>query len=150
MTSLSDSGGIKGYRFCEEDFAPGFVDRATEDHLPKLSPDKQKAELAIRQADKRGQSRALATFVFEKLEIATRLLDETKGKHLFELSIARTDIFHRADLRIYDEIVQALQSAKNADDLIREFWAGVERPDPRIELSVAKATVVRRIVGANR
>jgi len=92
MANLSEGGAIKGYRFCEEDFAPGFVDQATKDHLPKLSADKQKAEIAIRQADKRGPSRAIATFVFEKLEIAKRLLDETKGKHLFEFSIARSDI----------------------------------------------------------
>jgi hypothetical protein len=150
MSGLSDGGDITGYRFCEEDFEPGYVDQATEDHLPKLSPDKQKAEIAIRQADKRGPSRAMATFVFEKLEIAERLLDETKGKHLFELSVTRTDVLHRADLRIYDEVVQALRSGKNPDDLIKEFWAGVERPDPRIELAVSKATVVRKIVDAHR
>jgi len=150
MASVPSEGEIKAYRFCEEDFAPGFVDRATEDHLPKLSPDKQKAELAIRRADKRGPSRAMATFVFERLEIAKRLLDETKGKHLFELAIARDDVLHRADLRIYDEVVHALKKAENADGLIEEFWAGVERPDPRMELSVAKATVLRKIVDADR
>jgi hypothetical protein len=150
MSSLSDSSEIQGYRFCEEDFEPGFVDQATADHLPKLAPDKQKAEIAIREADRRGPSRAIATFVFERLEIAKRLLNETKGKHLFKLSIIRADVLHRADLRIYDEIVKTLESGKNAEDLIREFWAGVERPDPRIELSVLKATVIRKIVDANR
>ncbi|HET7912406.1 MAG TPA: hypothetical protein VFL49_10270, partial [Pseudolabrys sp.] len=87
--------------------APGFVEQATEDHLPTLSPDKQKAEIAIRRADGRGPSRALSTFVFEKLNIAQRLLDENKGKHLLEFTIAPADILHRADLRIYDEIVRA-------------------------------------------
>jgi hypothetical protein len=150
MSDVSDTGDIKGYRYCEEDFPRGYVNQALEDHLPKLSPDKQKAEIAIRQADKRGPPRAYATFVFEKLEIAKRLLDETKGKHLFELSISRADILHRADLRIYDEIVQALRNGEGADTLIKEFWAGVERPDPRIELSVAKAAIVRKVVDANR
>jgi hypothetical protein len=141
---------IKGYRFCEQDFAPGSVDQATEDHLPKLAPEKQKAEIAIRQADTRGPLRAIATFVFEELEIATRLLDETKGKHLFELSIAKADVWHRADLRIYDEIVDALQAAADVKRLLAEFWDGLERPDPRMELAVARATVVRKIVDADR
>lgn len=43
---------LTGYRYCEEDFQPGHVEKATSDHLPDLSPDKQKAEIAIRQGDK--------------------------------------------------------------------------------------------------
>ena len=57
---------------------------------------------------------------------------------------------HRADLRIYDEIVRALQRAESAEGLMREFWDGAERPDPRIELSVVRATVVRKIADADQ
>ena len=151
MTSeaINSTRLLTGYRYCEEDFQPGHIDEATADHLPNLSPDKQKAEIAIRQGDKRGALRAHATFVFEKLEIAARLLGETKGKHLFELSIVPSDIFHRADLRIYDEIVAALQENETVDHLVREFWKGLERPDPRVELCVAKATVVKKLIDAD-
>jgi hypothetical protein len=141
---------LTGYRYCEEDFKPGHAERADGDHLPDLTPEKKNAEIIIRQGDERGSLRAKATFVFESLEIALRLLNETRGKHLFELSIDPRHVFHRADLRIYDEIVAALQKGKNVDQLVRQFWAGVERPDPRIELCVAEATIVKKLEDANR
>ena len=141
---------LTGYRFCEEDFQPGHLERAASDHLPELSPDKQKAELAIRKGDKRGLLRAKATFVFEKFEVAARLLDETRGKHLFELSIDPRDIVHRGDLRIYDEIAATLKTRGNVEPLVKEFWDGIERPDPRIELCVVKATIVKKLVDADR
>lgn len=141
---------LTGYRYCEEDFQPGHVEQAAGDHLPDLRPDKQEAEIVIRRGDKRGALRGQATFVFEKFEIAARLLNETRGKHLFELSVDPSDVFHRADLRIYDEIVAALQKGEKVNHLVREFWAGIERTDPRIELCVAKATIVRKLVDATR
>jgi nitrite reductase/ring-hydroxylating ferredoxin subunit len=66
MTSdaIRQTSLLMGYRYCEEDFQPGHVEKATSDHLPDLSPDKQKAEIAIRQGDKRGSLRARAIFVF--------------------------------------------------------------------------------------
>ena len=141
---------LTGYRYCEEDFQPGHIERAKGDHLPDLNPDKQRAETVIRQGDKRGELRGRATYVFEKLDVALRLLNETTGKHLFELSIDPNDIFHRGDLRIYDEIVAALKNGEKVDDLVRAFWEGVERPDPRIELCIAKGNVVRKLVDAGR
>jgi hypothetical protein len=39
---------MKGYRYYESDLDPGYIDRPKSDHLPELSPDKQKAEIAIR------------------------------------------------------------------------------------------------------
>lgn len=49
------------------------------------------------------------------------------------MEIDTKDILHRADLRIYDEIVEALKQNKNADRLVKEFWQGVERPSPRTD-----------------
>lgn len=139
MTSKPEgqTRSLIGYRYCEEDLQPGYVEHAAGDHLPELSPDKQKAEVVIRRGDKRGVLRAQAIFVFEKFEVAARLLNETTGKHLFELSIDPRDVFHRADLRIYDEIVRALQKGEKVNQLVRQFWEGVQRADPRIELCVA-------------
>jgi hypothetical protein len=62
------------------------------------------------------------------------------------MEIDADDILHRADLRIYDEIVEALQHNKNADHLVKEFWQGVERPSPRMELVVRKAIAVEKLV----
>jgi hypothetical protein len=137
---------MKGYRYYESDLDPGYIDRPKSDHLPELSPDKQKAEIAIRQGDERGSFRAHAVFVFEKLEVAKGLLGKTPGKHLYEMEIDMDDILHRADLRIYDEIVEALKQNKNTDQLVKEFWQGVERPSPRMELTVRKATAVEKLV----
>ena len=58
-----------GYRYCEEDLQRGYVDQAAGDHLPELSPDKQKVEVVIRRGDKRGALRAQAIFGFEKFEV---------------------------------------------------------------------------------
>ena len=137
---------MKGYRYYESDLDPGYIDRPKSDHLPELSPDKQKAEIAIRQGDERGSFRAHAVFVFEKLEVAKGLLGKTPGKHLYEMEIDMDDILHRADLRIYDEIVEALKQNKNTNQLVKEFWQGVERPSPRMELTVRKATAVEKLV----
>jgi hypothetical protein len=137
---------MKGYRYYESDLDPGYIDRPKSDHLPELSPDKQKAEIAIRQGDKRGSLRAHAIFVFEKLEVAKGLLGKTPGKHLYEMEIDADGILHRADLRIYDEIVEALKRNKSVDRLVKEFWQGIERPSPRMELTVRKAIVVEKLV----
>jgi hypothetical protein len=71
-------------------------------------------------------------------------------KHLYEMEIDADDILHRADLRIYDEIVEALKQNKNVDELVKEFWQGVERPFPRMELTVRKATAVEKLVDENK
>jgi hypothetical protein len=136
----------KGYRFYETDFQPGYIDTPAEDHLPNLSPDKQRAEAAIRAGDPRGRSRAHALYLFEDLNVAKGLLSETKGEQLYECRIDIQDILHRGDLRIYDQVVEALKNGRPADELIREYWAGVEREAPRIELVVNRCIFVRKIV----
>jgi hypothetical protein len=133
------------YRYYEQDLPPGYVDTPQVDHLDKLSPEKQKAEIAIRKGDKRGQSRAGAIFVFEKLDVAKALLIEARDQYLFEVSVDEKDVVHRADLRIYDEIVETLKKNEDPRSLIKEFWMGVERPSPRIELEVKKVIIVKKI-----
>lgn len=135
-----------GFKYLDSDLQPGHEVLPKDDHFPNLSAEKQKAEAVIRAGDPRGRQRAHAVFVFERRKIAEGLLDETDGKHLYELSVEPQDILSRSDLRIYDEIVEALRGGRNAGGLIEEFWAGIERPDPRIELTVAKARVRRKLV----
>jgi hypothetical protein len=69
-----------------------------------------------------------------------------RHKHLYEMEIDADDILHRADLRIYDEIVEALKQNNNAHQLVKEFWQGIERPFPRMELTVRKATAIEKLV----
>jgi hypothetical protein len=134
------------FRYLDDDLAPGHVVLPQGDHFHNLSGDKQNAESAIRAGDPRGEMRANAVFAFEKREVAEALLHATDGEHLYELLVEPQDILSRSDLRIYDEIVEALREERNADALIREFWAGVERPRPRIELTVAKAVVRQKLI----
>lgn len=83
-----------------------------------------------------GEATSAARYVLRRylglknLKSAARLLNETRGQHLFELSIDPRDVFHRADLRIYDEIVRALQKGEEINQLVRQFWEGVEMADP--------------------
>ena len=135
-----------GYRYCEADYQPGYADTPSEDHLPKLEPEKQRAEIAIREGDKRGRSRPHALYLFESIDVAKRLLGETKGKQLYECWVDDSDILHRGDLRIYDEVVEALENNEDPDDLIRQYWAGEEREAPRVELVVKRCTFVRKFV----
>jgi hypothetical protein len=135
-----------GFRYLPENLPPGHKVRPKSDHFWNLSADKQKAEAAIRAGDSRGQVRSHAVFVFENRDVAMELLHETDGKHLYELSLEEQDILSRSDLRIYDEIVEALKQNKNVAVLVREFWDGVERPAPRIELTIAKAVIQRKLV----
>jgi|1185.fasta_scaffold27264_1 hypothetical protein len=135
-----------GFKYLDDKLDPGYVLKPQGDHLPKLSADKQRAEVAIRGGDPRGALRANAVFVFEDRSVAEALLGETPGEHLYEVAVEEGDILHRGDLRIYDEIVDALKHKAPVDALVKEFWAGVERPRARNELVVSKATIRRKLV----
>jgi hypothetical protein len=135
-----------GYRYFPEDFPPGHVVTPKADHFCNLAPDKQKAEAAIRAGSTRGNIRANSVFVFESRQVAENLLHETDGKHLYEVRVEEKDILCRADLRIYDEIVERLKEGKAVDALVKEFWEGAERPSPRIELTVRKVVINRKLI----
>lgn len=142
MTAIRQSG----FRYFDSPFAPGHLVLPQSDHFQNLSKEKQAAEAAIRAGDPRGKLRANAIFVFEKREVAERLLEKTPGEHLYEVSFESGDILNLSDLRIYDEIVEALRRKQNAERLVKEFWDGIERADPRIELTVNKVTVCRKLI----
>src|SRR3954469_2111764 len=134
-----------GFKYLDDKLDPGYVLKAQGDHLPKLSAEKQRAEVAIRGGDPRGSLRANAVFVFEDRSVAEALLGETPGEHLYEVAVEER-VLHRGDLCIYDEIVDALKHKTPVDALVKEFWAGVERPRARNELVVSKATIRRKLV----
>lgn len=125
-----------GYKFSEEECQPGELVIARADHLPGLSADKQRAELAIRRGDPRGPLRGHAVFAFAERRVAEDLLGKVDGQHLYEMAIEEEDILHRGDLRIYDEIVERLKAGDAVDELVAEFWEGRCRPRPRVELCV--------------
>src|SRR5205085_7783534 len=133
------------FRYFDSDLEPGHVVTPHGDHLADLSADKQKAEAAIRAGDSRGHIRGNSIFVFESRKVAEGLLGETDGKHLYEVTVYDRDILNRADLRIYDEIVQALKYGRDARPLVKEFWDGVERSCPRIDFTVIKLTLRRTL-----
>ena len=139
-------GMKRTFKYVDGDCAPGQLIEAKEDHIGELSPAKQRAERAIREGDPRGSLRASAIYVFEDRAVAEALLHHTPGQHLYEMEVDDADILHRADLRIYDEIVDALARGRPTQALVKEFWSGTERPHPRIELAVSKARVVRKMV----
>jgi hypothetical protein len=134
------------FRYFPEDLASGHVITPKSDHFRSLSPDKQKAEAAIRAGNPRGHIRENAVFVFEDRRVAEELLGATDGKHLYEVIVDDRDVLSRADLKIYDEIVECLKQGEAVDQLVTEFWDGVERPSPRIELTVRKAVIRQKLV----
>ncbi len=139
---------LLGFRFFDETFQPGYVVRPRGDHIGKLSRDKQRAERAIREGHPKGALRANAVFVFEDRHVAEALLDNASGKYLYEVEIEPEDVIHRGDLEIYDEVVEALKRGHDADPLVAQFWAGIERPSPRMELTIAKVKVRRKLAAA--
>ena len=139
---------LLGFRFFDETFQPGYVVQPHGDHLHKLSRDQQRAELAIRRGHPNGARRANAVFVFEARSVAEALLGKASGKYLYEVEVGPEDVIHRGDLEIYDEVVEALKHGHDADPLIAAFWASVERPSPRMELTVAKVKVRRKLAAA--
>jgi hypothetical protein len=115
------------FKYFGREMKPGQVVSPQEDHFHNLSPEKQRAEAAIRAGNRRGRLRTNAVFVFEKRDVAEALSNETDGKHLYELEVDPDDILNRSDLGIYDEIVEALKEGRNVKSLVKEFWSGVER-----------------------
>jgi hypothetical protein len=134
------------YRFFDLELAPGHVVLPVGEHIHKLSPAKQAAELTVRAGDPRGALRANAIFVYEDRRVALELLSKTPGEHLYELVVRHADVVSRCDLRIYDEIVDAIARREPTDGLVREFWSGAEREEPRIELTTLRAIIARKLV----
>ena len=118
---------------------------ATEDHLSALSPEKQRAELAIRGGDPRGSLRGRAVYAFADRRVAERLLADAGGQQLYEMAIEEGDIIHRGDLRIFDEVVEALKAGRCADASIAAYWRGERRASPRVELCARRMTARRRV-----
>jgi hypothetical protein len=141
---------LTAFKYLEDEFKHGEEITPKEDHFHNLREDKRKAEIAIRRADPRGGLRARAIFVFESRKVAEDLLPQTAGKHLYEVAVNENDVLHRADLTIYDDIEQALRNGNPVDRLLKDFWDGVQRPLPRIELAVSRIRVGRKIADACR
>jgi hypothetical protein len=140
--------GLFAYRFFDKELDRGHIVLPRGEHVQNLSATKRAAEFAIRAGDERGAHRANAIFVYEDRAVAEALLHKTPGEHLYEVVVNRRDIISRSDLKIYDEIARALASGEPAGDLVREFWSGAERNNPRIELTIARAVISRKLIDA--
>lgn len=87
-------------------------------------------------------------YAFANRSVAEDLLDESREQHLYEMEILEGDVLHCGDLRIYDEIVDALRRRADVEDLVSQFWQEIRRPNPRIEISCRKMKVRRKLVAS--
>jgi hypothetical protein len=72
------------------------------------------------------------------------LLENISTRYRWKRTISYTEA-----IGIYDEVVENLKRGRNVERLVEEFWKGIERTSPRIELTATKLTIRRELVDAD-
>jgi len=147
---------LRVYRYDDEDFPDGKVISARGDSFEMLTEPQKKAETTIRSAREGGdvlRSTSLYTWMSEAL--ARRLQRPKKAKFLYELEVDCIDVRHKGDVNQYTEVVQAIAEGSSGKEPAEAYWdgtnavtdrkTGVPYTEPRIEVLVAKAKVLRKL-----
>lgn len=141
---------IKVYRYDDQEFADGQIIYSRGDSLSTLTDHQKNVELAIRSALPDGANvRGTSLYTWADEKLARRLWPLSRKRYLYELEIDETDIRHRGDLNYYSEAETAAKLSTPFEDAIRKYCTGLTAgqpfTEPRIEILVSKATVLRKL-----
>jgi hypothetical protein len=84
-------------------------------------------------------------FLFDDFRTAEWHWAKMAGGVLYECSIDLGAVAHRGDMRLVDQVGEALREGKDPSPHVQSYWAGANTPQPRWELLVAGATVTKVI-----
>jgi hypothetical protein len=123
---------------------------ARGDSISSLTEHQKVVEIAIREALPHGPTiRGTSLYTWADEGVAKRLWRRSRKRYLYELEIAEADIRHKGDLNYYSEALDAVKSGKPFEDAIRKYCrgetAGPPFTEPRVEILVSKATVLRKL-----
>jgi hypothetical protein len=141
---------MRVYRYDDQEFADGQIIDPRGDSFGTLTDHQKAVEIAIRAALPNGaivRGNSLYTWADEQL--AKRLWPRSKKRYLYELEIDEADICHKGDLNYYSEAVSAAKSGAPIEDAVSKYCAGENAgapyTEPRVEILVSKAKVLRKL-----
>jgi len=141
---------IKVYRYDDQEFTDGQVIESRGDSFSTLTHHQKVVETAIRAALPNGAVvRGNSLYTWADENVAKRLWPLSKKRFLYELEIDKADIRHKGDLNQYSEAVSAAKSGASIDNAVGKYCAGENAgapyTEPRVEILVSKARVLRKL-----
>ena len=113
-----------------------------------LEGEKKDVEELLNETSSLGCRRSNHVFLFDQLSNALRYAGKVKG-HVYQVTIEREDMSHRADMNKLDTILDVFRYTDNPDirkTVADEYWkAGTHTFAPCYEYLVKKCTVVREV-----
>lgn len=141
---------IKVYRYDDREFSANQEMLPIGDSFDILTDPQKAVEIAVRAARSDGATvRSTSLFTWADQAVAERLWARSKKKYLYEVEIDDADIRHKGDVNQYSEAADAAKLNRPFEDAITKYWngdlAGQPYSEPRMEILVSKATVLRRL-----
>lgn len=136
---------LTAYRVDKRDFLEGEMIQSAN-QFPTLNPNgservEEVFEL-IRPALK--PKRVGSLFLFEDLVVAKKHWSKMAHSKLYEIQIEASSIRHRGDMRLVDEAFGCTDQIC-MESCAYQYWSGIERASPRVELLVTLASISRII-----
>lgn len=141
---------IRVYRYDDQEFADGQMIESRGDSFSTLTEHQKAVETAIRAALPNGAIvRGNSLYTWANEEVAKRLRSLSKKRYLYELEIDKADIRHKGDLNQYSEAVSVAKSGAPIENAVSKYCAGENAggpyTEPRVEVLVSKAKVLRKL-----
>ncbi len=141
---------IRVYRYDDQEFADGQMIESRGDSFGTLTDHQKTVETAIRTALPNGTMvRGNSLYTWANEEVAKRLWPLSKKRYLYELEIDKADIRHKGDLNQYSEAESAAKSGAPVENAVGKYCAGENAgapyTEPRVEVLVSKAKVLRKL-----
>jgi len=86
--------------------------------------------------------RSTCLYLFEDLTVAKKHWSKMADGKLYEVEVDEALILHRADMRLVDKAYCTKDEAER-NACASEYWSGIETSNPRIEILVENAVVVK-------
>lgn len=137
------------YRYDNEDYAEGEVIRPQRGSFP-LTENQEDVERVIRSTLPNGEDiRGNSIYTWASEPVAKRVWPHSGRKYLYQLEVDEAHIRFRGDLNWYSAAVDKVAAGKAPDDAVNEYCsgqrAGAPFTEPRIEVLVSEARVIRKL-----
>jgi hypothetical protein len=138
------------YRYDDECYTEGQVIRPRGDSFNTLTDQQKVVERAIRSTLHDGtEIRGNSVYTWVEEGVARRLWPLSKKKHLYELEIEHSNIRFQGDLNCYSTAIDAVAAGRSPQNAVEKYCRGEEAgppyTEPRIEVLVSEAKVIRKL-----
>ncbi len=129
---------------CDKRVFEGGQTITTAGQFMELHPENGKrTEVLLAEAMPAGKpDRAGCLMLFENLACAREHCSKMPRGHLYSVEVDESDILHRGDMHLVDEIDRRIATHDDVGRLPMDYWEGVLTDAPCIEVLVATGVVV--------